>query len=74
MIQRLVPLKRGEYCKDHSVRAIRDQTAQALQEVLQLIRQHERIWNEILLQCQAAREAYLAQGGVMYDCCESFCY
>jgi hypothetical protein len=74
MLQRLAPLKRGEYCKDHSVRAIREQTAQVLQEVLQLIKQRERIWNEILLQRQAAREAFLAQGGVMYDCCESLCY
>jgi len=70
MLQRLGPLKRGEYCKDHSVRAIREQTIQKLQEVLQLIGQRERIWNGILLQRQAAREAFVAQGGVVYDCCE----
>jgi hypothetical protein len=74
MLQRLLPLKRGEYCRDSSVRAIREQTAQVLQEVLQLIRQRERIWNEILLQRQAAREAFLAQGGVVHDCCESLRY
>ena len=74
MLQRLLPLKCGEYCKDPSVRAIREQTAQVLQEVLQFIRQCERIWNEILLQCQAAREAFLAQGGVVHEYCESLRY
>lgn len=74
MFQRLAPLKRGEYRKDPSVRAIREQTGQALEEVLELIGRRERTWNDILLQRQAAREAFLAQGGVMYDCCESPCY
>ena len=70
MLQRLGPLKCGKYCKDHSVGVIREQTIQKLQEVLQLIGQRERIWNGILLQRQAAREAFVAQGGVVYDCCE----
>jgi len=74
MFQRLAPLKRGEYRKDPSVKAIREQTAQVLEEVLELIGRRERIWNDILLQRQAAREVFLAQGGVMYDCCESPCY
>jgi hypothetical protein len=70
MLQQLVPTNRGEYRRDASVRAIREQTTQALQEVLQLIGTYERPWKNILLQRQASRAAFLADGGVEYDCGE----
>jgi len=63
MLQRLVPTNRGEYRKDVSVKVIREETTQTLQEVLQLIGGHERPWKEILLRRQAARAAFLADGG-----------
>ena len=70
MLQRLAQTKRGEYRKDDSVREIREQTTEALQELLQFIKRQEYPWKEILVHRQAEREAFLASGGVEYDCCE----
>jgi len=71
MLQRLVQTNRGEYRKDDSVRAIREQTNQALQELLQYIGRKELPWKEILQKRQADRQAFLASGGVEYNCSES---
>lgn len=67
MLQQLVPTNRGEYRKDESVRAIREETTQSLQEVLHLLGESERPWKDIVVQRQAARAEFLANGEVEYD-------
>lgn len=71
MAQRLKITNHGEYRKDASVRAMREQATQALDELLDFIGRTERPWKDIILQRQAERDAFLADGGVEFNCCES---